>query len=121
MQPKRVPQTIAGLREAGYRVNVRHWRRAQQLYVDEYRDATYYKLLDGLYLARTIREWGPRYVAAPHGGAVEVSITAPDGAVYGGRSECSDKDQFVATVGTAIALGRAFAAMEFDHRLEQTG
>lgn len=72
--------TVEDLRKSGYKVRVKHYRRAS---------------VEGV---------------ASRGGKTLVEVTAPDGTTFVGMSRCSRKENFNKRLGVRIALGRAFAS-----------
>lgn len=54
----------------------------------------------------------------PHGGRVVARVTMKDGRVFETEASCSLLDNFCGRTGTAIALGRAVAALR---KIENSG
>lgn len=72
--------TVHGLRKAGYKVRVLHFRKVGDTHLGAVSD---------------------------RGGETVVQVTTPDGTELEGRAVCSDKDRYNKRVGVSVALGRA--------------
>lgn len=104
------PPTIHNLRQAGWRVEIRHFRRGES------RHTTYAS-------ARKLRDdiSGSEYELQPTGGYTKVELWEPHrradhlpSAV--GTARCSHKDAYCKKVGVQVALRRALASLKAENR-----
>lgn len=87
---------MAELRKEGYRIRVRHFRKTQH----------------GVVAKKEIREKPGYYVVDPRGGRVEVEMTTSTGVQVKSKAECSEQDNYVRRIGTAMAFGLALKARD---------
>ena len=108
MSKHRIP-TVAQLRQAGFRVEVTHYRRISRPGDQALSEV---KMLPPEVVKRP-RRWPPSpeegpFDLNPRGGLTEVEVWAPDPpGVALGRAECSKHDMYNRSRGVEIALGRA--------------
>ena len=93
--------TLQELQAKGFRVRVRHFRDKRITF-------------DSPQIHRGLAAVLARVDFAATGGATEVSVVTPEGAVYVGTSECSHKDMFCRRTGRELAMGRVVTALEKD-------
>lgn len=104
--------TVEQLRQAGYRVKVRHYRVPMGRTVSDFGIEESFPI-DGL-LVLTGKEQVDVY---PRGGVTEVELLSPNGMTLKGTARCNPKEaSYNKKLGVKIAIGRALVSAFYAYR-----